>query len=98
MDFPRQANAHAAADCSHRPSCGAEPKRTRGTQVGSIKALVDLHGFGEAPGPRVRSRTFVVLRKRCIISMPIERFQGPNSTPAPMPGSSLVTFAINDEP
>src|SRR6476660_7530681 len=53
--------------------------------------------WARRPGPRAISRVRVIFRKRCIISMPSKGSNARKSTPASTPGSSLVTFTMNEE-
>src|SRR5216110_2876411 len=66
----RDADAHALADAAHGVVDRAKPEFFLRAEIDSVVAAIDLQGFCETPGPRVRSRSSVVLRCRCMISIP----------------------------
>ena len=50
------------------------------------------------PGPRARSRRFVVPRRASISAMPSKGSSALSSTPAPTPAASLLTLHMREVP
>ena len=91
-------DSHADADVSRRFPVRGKPKRARGAQVDSVKAAVDIEGFGQAARSRKRSRVGTSPRRRLMASSPATGSAARISTASPMPASALVTFSIKDTP
>ena len=93
-DLSGDADPDACANVPGFPNRSAQPKWPIGAHINSIQPSVDLQCEGKPPRPSRQVHQFVGLAAPLHQVDSLKRFQCPNNTPAPTPGSSAETLSM----